>query len=46
MDSIDWDLRVFLFELPNFEKLLFYIAQSMDPKLDIAKKLVQQLMNK
>jgi hypothetical protein len=50
MDSVDqpsnWDPRVLLFEHPDFEKLLLYIAQSTDPEMDIAKKLVRQLISK
>jgi hypothetical protein len=50
MDSVDqpstWDPRVLLFEHPDFEKLLLYIAQSTDPEMDRAKTLVRQLINK
>jgi hypothetical protein len=50
MDSVDqpsnWDPRVLLFEHPDFEKLLLYIAQSTDPEMEIAKRLVRQLITK
>ncbi|CAK9275492.1 unnamed protein product [Sphagnum jensenii] len=50
MDSVDqpsnWDPRVLLFEHPDFGNLLLYIAQSTDPEMEIAKKLVRQLINK
>jgi hypothetical protein len=50
MDSVDqpsnWDPRVLLFEHPEFKKLLLYIAKSTDPEMEIAKKLVRQLINK
>jgi hypothetical protein len=50
MDSVDqpsnWHPRVLLFEHPDFEKLLLYIAQSTDPEMDIAKKLVRRLISK